>query len=206
MALLQETEESEQSPPEDAGPSWLDRASSALLGLSVLLALAVVFFACLNPISVTDFWWQAKTGEIIVRTGSVPARDPFSWTANGEPWLVHEWLTEVFFYLAYVHLPEWLLLFYKCGLAALACALVLARAWIRSGSLVLAIGAALAAGFVTRNYADLRPQMVTFVLLSGLLLALDEYHAGRMRRLPWALPLVFLLWANLHGGVVVGLI
>jgi hypothetical protein len=186
--------------------SWLDRTASALLGLAVLLALAVVFFACLTPITVTDFWWQAKTGEIIVRTGSVPTRDPFSWTANGQPWLVHEWLTEVFFYLTFVHLPNWVLLLYKCGLAALACALVLARAWLRSGSLVLGVAAALAAGFVTRNYADLRPQMITFVLLAGLLLALDEYHAGRMRRLPWALPAIFALWANLHGGVIVGLI
>jgi len=177
-----------------------------LMAASTLLALVVVFFACLAPIAVTDFWWQAKTGELIVRTGSVPSRDPFSWTSAGQPWLVHEWLTEVFFYFAFTYLPNGVLVFYKSGLAVLACALVMARAWLRCGSLPLAIAAAVAAGLVLRNYADLRPQMVTFVLLAGLLLALDEYRAGRMRRLPFVIPPLFILWANLHGGVVVGLI
>ncbi|HEV3048797.1 MAG TPA: hypothetical protein VGX50_00730, partial [Longimicrobium sp.] len=180
------------------------------MAANVALALGVVFFTCLTPIAITDFWWQAKTGELIVRTGSIPTRDPFSWTAAGQPWLVHEWLTEVFFYLAYTQAPHGALLGYKCGLAALAGGLVLARAWARSGSLMLGVAAAVSAGFVMRNYADLRPQMVTFVLLAALLLLLDEYREGRTpgirRALPWALPVVFTLWANLHGGVIVGLI
>jgi len=173
--------------------------------LAVGLTIAATFFICLVPIAVTDFWWQAKTGELIVRNGSIPSRDPFSWTAQGAPWQVHEWLTEVFFYFAYRPGLEWLLVAYKGGLAALACCLVLARAWTRSGSLFLSISVTVAAAFVLRNYADLRPQMVSFVLIAGLLLALDEYREGRLPRLPWALPLFFALWANLHGGMVVGL-
>jgi hypothetical protein len=186
-------------------PPW-ETAIRLGMGLCVCLALAVVFVTCLMPIAVVDFWWQAKTGELIVHSGAIPTRDPFSWTANGQPWTVHEWLTEVFFYLLFTSLPNWVLLLYKCGLATLACALVLVRGWMRSGSLVLGIAAALAAGFVVRNYADLRPQMISFVLLAGLLLALDLYREGRLVRLPWVLPALFALWANLHGGVVVGLL
>ena len=181
-------------------------ATGILLAVSLILALTLVFFVCLNPIAVTDFWWQAKTGELIVRTGSIPHQDPFSWTAAGQPWLVHEWLTEVFFYAGLAFLPHWVLVAYKGGLAVLACALVLVRAWRRSESITLGIFAAIAAALVMRNFADLRPQMVTFVLLAGLLLALDEYRDGRLKRLPWALPAMFTLWANLHGGVVVGLL
>jgi hypothetical protein len=55
------------------------------------------------------------------------------------------------------------------------------------------------------NYADVRPQMLTFILLSLMLLGLDGYREGRWRRLPWLLPVLFAVWANLHGGVVVGL-
>ncbi len=177
-----------------------------MLFLAGILALVAVFFICLVPIAVTDFWWQLKTGELIVREGRIPDRDVFSWTAAGQPWMVHEWLTEVLFYLVYRYLPKEALLFYKCGLAAVACGLVLLRARMRSGSTALGVGAALATALVMRNYADLRPQMLTFILLAGLLLCLDLYHRGELPRLPWALPFVFILWANLHGGVVVGLV
>jgi hypothetical protein len=69
---------------------------------------------------------------------------------------------------------------------------------------------AVVCGLVLRNYADLRPQMISFVLLAGLLLALEQYHEGSYpairRGLPWAMPVLFVLWANLHGGVIVGLL
>lgn len=173
--------------------------------LNVALALVLVFFICLSPIYITDFFWQARTGELILRTGRIPTQDPFSWTAHGQPWQVHEWLTEVFFYVALAYLPKWVLLGYKCGLAAVTGALLLMRTWYRCGSLFWGIVAAVLAASVLRNYADLRPQMVSFVLISGLLLALEVYRNGGLPRLPWVLPFVFALWANLHGGVVVGL-
>lgn len=177
-----------------------------LLGLALGLLAVFVFVACLYPIAVTDFWWQARTGEIIVRTGRIPTRDELSWTAAGNPWVVHEWLTEVLFYWLLTATPRWSLLLYKAGLACVACGLVLGRAWRRSGSAPFSIAATALAALVVRNFADLRPQMLTFVLLAGALWALDEYRRGNARRLPWLLPPVFALWANLHGGVVVGLL
>jgi hypothetical protein len=189
-------------PLESPGPQ--ERVPPLVWGVAICGVLVAAFFLCLHPIAVTDFWWQAKTGELIVRQG-IPRSDPFGWTSGGAPWMVHEWLTEVFFYLALTRLGEWSLVLYKAGLAVLALGLVGLRAWKRSGSLPLSLGVVLLAALVVRNYADLRPQMLTFVLLAGLLLALDEYREGRLPRLPWLLPLVFLLWANLHGGVVVGL-
>ena len=174
------------------------------MGLCAVLALAFAFFACLVPIAISDFWWQLETGELIVATGAIPRQDPFSWTALGEPWQVHEWLSEVLFYLVYTHLSSWALVAYKCGLGAVACGLVLLRGRARSGSFALGVAAALAAAPVIRNYADLRPQMLSFVLLAALFLALDAYRRGRWKWLPWALPPGFALWANLHGGVIVG--
>ncbi len=183
-------------------------AAIAAIGLYVAvgLALVVVFFTCLFPINVVDFWWQAKTGELIVRSGGIPSRDPFSWTAAGQPWVVHEWLTEVFFYLLATRAPAWMLLAYKCGLAVVACGIVMAHAASRTRSLALGIAAGLGTAWVMRNYADLRPQMMTFILLATLMWGLHEYREGRCRRLPLVLPLVMILWSNLHGGVVVGLL
>ena len=187
-------------------PSEPPRRAGVRLRGRRFLTLVAVYFICMTPLAITDFWWQAKAGELIVKQGRVPTRDPFSWTAQGQPWLVHEWLPDVFFYLAYSNGLQWLLLFYKSGMAALACGLVIARTWTRTRSIPLGIAAALATASVMRNFTDIRPQMVTFVLLAALLLALDEYRVGRLARLPWMLPVLFALWANLHGGVVVGLL
>lgn len=181
--------------------SWPRLVTGGVVGLFLI----TVFVLCLNPIAVTDFWWQAKTGELIVQSGRIPHHDVFSWTARGNPWLVHEWLTEVLFF-GLTRLPDWCLLLYKCGLGVVACGLVLLRAWRRSGSVSLALAVALFSAMALRNYADLRPQMVTYALLAGLLLGLDAHREGRMPRLPWVLPGVFMLWANLHGGVVVGVL
>ena len=192
------------SPPPGADPA--DRVVGSLQRVALVLALAAVFFICMLPIAITDFWWQLRAGEVILRTGRIPYHDPFSWTAAGQPWMLHEWLTEVLFYLLYRHLPSWVLLGFKCGLAVAACYLVHLRSRLRTGSTPFGIAAAVAAACVMQNFADLRPQMISFVSIAGLLLALDEYQCGRWQKLPWVIPAAFALWANFHGGVVVGLI
>jgi hypothetical protein len=58
--------------------------------------------------------------------------------------------------------------------------------------------AAMARGF------GIRPQVLTYLFVALVLLLLDDYQRGRRGTL-WCLPAVFLLWANLHGGFVLGL-
>ena len=186
-------------------PSQLDQITRYVQALCVLLALAFVFFVSMLQNPTYDFWWQAKAGEVILKTHSIPHQDPFSWTASGQPWMVHEWLTDVLFYWL-AHRPLGWLLAYKCGLSVLVCGLALLRTWQRSRSVPLAVGAVVVVGFVMRDFADLRPQMLTFTLLNGLLVALDAYQRGGARWLPWGLPVVFVIWANLHGAAVVGLL
>src|SRR5580704_3882588 len=45
-----------------------------------------------------DVWWHLKTGQYIAEHKSVPHTDPFSFTRAGEPWVAHEWLTEILLY------------------------------------------------------------------------------------------------------------
>lgn len=197
------SEPSNEAPVDPPKPLPFDR----LLAVGVVLvALVLCFFIAFRPVDITDFWWQARTGEWILANGRLPTEDPFSWTSEGQPWMAHEWLTEILFHLAQTRLPEGWMVAYKCGLAAVACGLVMLRCSLRGAGLALSTGGGVLAAAAMRNYADVRPQMLTFILLSVMLLGLDSYRTGRSRRLPWILPLLFALWANLHGGVVVGLI
>ena len=65
----------------------LETTTRALLDLAVILALVVVFFTCMRPTAITDFWWQAKTGELILQNGTIPR--PSLLGGNPEILIIH---------------------------------------------------------------------------------------------------------------------
>jgi len=60
-------------------------------GILLFGLLAMTARPALDP----DLWWHLRTGQWIVETGTVPHTDPFSFTRAGQPWVSHEWLSEV---------------------------------------------------------------------------------------------------------------
>src|SRR5689334_18720934 len=71
------------------------RVPLAWVQLSVLVAFLGVL-----PIGEKidpDFWWHLRVGQIVVDSG-IPRHDSFSWTAGGNAWVAHEWLSEAIIY------------------------------------------------------------------------------------------------------------
>jgi hypothetical protein len=157
-----------------------------------------------NGVQDPDFFWHLTTGELIARSGRVPTTDPFSFTWAGQPWTLHEWLSELAIYELISRAGDVATLF-AFGLLPAAIFAVLAWILARHGVGVLAFGlAAMPASLVLVPYVTVRPQAISWLLLAaliGLLLAL------RPSRPAWALALIpfFVLWANLHGLWVIGL-
>ncbi len=165
-----------------------DRFATALL----FLALGVV--ACLMPAQ-NDTWWLLRAGEEMWRSGRVMLHDEFTHTVAGQYWLNHEWLTEIVFYGLYQ----------VGGLPLLTafCAAAVMTAWVLIAQLtpgplelrltLISVGAALTvAGW------SVRAQTLTLALFAVTLWILVR------QRFVWALPVVFLVWANLHGAVATG--
>jgi len=152
-----------------------------------------------------DYWWHLSTGRLIVDTGSVPHYDPFSFTAAGSRWIAHEWLSEVIIYrvesaVGYVGNA---ILFSFVALAAL---FVMHRLLLKMGlSPRLALAIVAFGGLISLRYWTVRPQVFTWLLVAVFLHALYLYHRDGKGRL-WHLPLLMLLWANLHAGYVIGLV
>jgi hypothetical protein len=165
-----------------------DRLSAALLFVALGTA------ACFMPAQ-SDTWWQLRTGEEIWRSGSVQLRDSFSHTVNGGYWPNHEWLSQVLFFGLY-----------RAGglplLTAAAALLVTATWWMvwcltdghPTRRLVLISFAVIPSAMAW----SLRPQLFTLFLVA-LMISLV------VRRRYRYLPLLFLMWANLHGAVVLGI-
>src|SRR4051794_15410178 len=63
--------------------------------LMVVTLFLVIFSFGLARETDIDFWWHFRTGELIARTSEIPRTDPFSFTVQGRPWVVHEWLWEL---------------------------------------------------------------------------------------------------------------
>jgi hypothetical protein len=168
--------------------------SSERLAIALLFIAIAVLAACAPAQS--DTWWLLRAGQDIWRTGSVPLHDTYSYTAAGQPWPNHEWLTEILFYGLYTvgGLPF---------LAAL-CASAIVTTWALSWRLgrgafeVQFVLFAASLGSCAPAWA-LRPQvfsMLAFAATCALLLS---------DRLLW-LPLLFLVWVNMHGAVALGLV
>jgi hypothetical protein len=160
-----------------------------------LLFVIIVTLACFAPAQ-SDTWWHLRSGQDIWQTGAVSLHDTYSSTAAGGFWPNHEWLTEVIFYTTYriAGLP----------LVTGVCAAAIVVAWSLSWRLAhgpfeirfLLFAAGLASA--TGDWA-IRPQvfsMAAFALATTLLVA---------RRPRW-LPPLFVVWANMHGGVAFGVV
>jgi hypothetical protein len=186
-----------------------DVATGAVFSAIGLLA----FRPAIDP----DVFWHLATGKWIWRNHRIPKADPFSWTAPGRSWIAHEWLTEAIWRVVY-RAGGWGALVILTGLILMATfALVHATARrLHAGPIASTLFTALSAlaGLHTWN---VRPQMISlaFSSLFGYWFVTatvpqfrgrsnDDRNLSSVQKL-WWIPLVMIVWVNLHGGWVFGM-
>jgi hypothetical protein len=165
----------------------------------VVLALGLFTIAGRDNLD-PDFWWHLKTGQLIWQTHSVPRVDPFSCARAGQPWVAHEWLSELFIYGLYEHIGNNGLVWLFAFLVALAHLITYLRC---EGRPYLAGAVTLWGAMASLPTWGVRPQMLTLLLAAVVLFVLDRVEARP--KLVWALPPLTLLWANLHAGYAAGI-
>jgi hypothetical protein len=170
---------------------------------TLLLGSSVVYFFWTNEAD-NDLWGHVFFGRAILAARTTPRVDAFAYTTSGQPWVDHEWLSQVVMGALYGSIGSAGLVVAKFLAAAGTGALVLARLRRRTASpTIWGVAGLLAIAAMARGFG-IRPQVLTYLLIALLLLLLDDYQRGRRGGL-WFLPAVFLLWSNLHGGFVLGL-
>ena len=65
-----------------------------------VLALGLFTMAARGVID-PDVWWHLRTGQLILSNHALFHTDPYSFTRFGQPWVNHEWLSEVLLFIVY---------------------------------------------------------------------------------------------------------
>ncbi len=168
------------------------------------LFLLFLFALLVQPLRSADFWWHLKVGEIVLDEHAVPRVDRFSTTMAGHPYTYQSWLAGVCFALLYR--------LGGAGTVVVAHALLLSAAYSllwsvcrkAGGHPLVATACTFAAMVVCGGNWGVRPQSFSTFLFALFFWLLVRHARGE--QVPWWLfPLGMVVWANLHGGFVLGL-
>lgn len=186
--------------PRPATPRLERWAVPALFALLVALWGAAVG---LGKIRSFDYWWHLETGHWILEHGAVPKTDLFSFTRAGARWIDMHWLFQVGLTSLHGATGHEGVRIAKGLLVTALLAAAGAIGWRRERAAVTGLAVALLA--ITGGSRFLvRPDLLSFGLLLAVL-ALLLRHQERGGRAVFAIVLLQLLWANVHGLFAVGL-
>jgi hypothetical protein len=151
-----------------------------------------------------DTLWHIAAGNWIIAHHAVPGFDPFSFTALGHPWVAHEWLSEVLLATAYDTAGWNGLMVLTAAAAGLSAGTV---SWYLRQHLRIDHALTLVLLTVSCGEPSLlaRPHLIALPVLTLWTVMLVS---ARARGTPPSLVMLPLmaLWANLHGGFLVGLV
>lgn len=184
--------------PSPAPPSAIERnaLTAALLALGLLIAALTIY-----RMSNNDIWIHLKTGENIVRTWQVPDKDPYSFTASDHDYVAHEWLSGVLFYLVYAAAGVNGLIFFKSAVIYATCAaLWMACRFRRDDPIILFPCFTLMLFIGSARFLE-RPHIFSYLFAALYLMCYFGWReGGRRRAWLYAIPLLHVVWTNLHGG------
>jgi tetratricopeptide (TPR) repeat protein len=173
--------------------------------------VAAAFALALTRIDDSDAFTHLALGREIVEQRGFPRFESFSFAAPGTPYYNPEWLFGVVLFLAYLVAGVAGVVVLKASIVALAVWIL----WLDSGTLgesaggrpagLLIRAATLTVVVVMLRYRFVeRPDIALMVFLAFTIYALNAYVVAG-RRWIFLLPVVQLLWTNMHPSVVVGL-
>jgi hypothetical protein len=182
---------------------WFPGTTRALL-FAIMATGAIFALTSFNRLNHTDLWGHLNFGRWIAEHGSLPTADPFASVQLNQPMLHSAWLSQLIGYEVQTHFGNEGLALGHCLLVALM-GLVLMIAVSRRGTAGVVVWTTAIFMFILGLpiLGTIRPQLFGMLCAAITLLACTELLTKR-HPLFW-LPVLFALWANLHGSVLMGL-
>jgi hypothetical protein len=169
-----------------------------LLALVLMVLLAIAF---LLPVTPQDYWWYMRIGKDTLASGAVPKVDTLTFTRSGTPVVYQSWGAAVLFWLLYQAGGLSLTVLARGLLLGLTFFLLWWSARGMGAGRMASVLALLLAVLASSNNWSVRPQLIAYPLFALSLFILLRWQAGG-RKIVFFLPLVGLLWVNLHGSFI----
>jgi len=183
----------------------------AFLGFVALASLLTV------PISDIDLWWHLASGRYLLETKTFMTSDPFGLAgqdiSQGRELILNGyWLAQIFFFSIYEIFGDIGIVLLRVLLLLTPTIAVLFFGWKRSLQPFAILFVAILCGWGMLEVDGIRPNHITIALVPILFILLErlgypttaDYTLGYRLRLVIELPVFMLLWANLHGGFLLG--
>ena len=170
----------------------------------VAAVYSIPLFAAIRPIADWDIWWHLRVGQWITEHSWVTQTDPFSAYGADRSWVAYSWLFELLVFKLYqaLGLSGVLLCRILLALAVVAgCHRLAAR---REPRFLMSTLMAGVAALVLSPLMSERPWLFTILFTTLTLEVILDLREGKRGPLFWVLPLLYVLWANLHIQFVYG--
>lgn len=189
---------------EDKTPEWL-RTTPLSVVFTFVIGVVFVLMAS-RPLWHTDLWDHLNYGKQILETQEISSTEPLMKLCRGVSMVNIPWLAQISMAAMHDRFGLTSLQFLYASLIAVSLAIVSWRAVKMSHS---AIGGLLAAGVFFKLNLDqllvIRPQLVGvafYCIIVAWMLGRDKHS-----RASWVgLPVLFAVWANIHGSFSMGLL
>jgi hypothetical protein len=168
------------------------------LSLVMLIMLSIAF---LLPVGPLDYWFYVRVGQDTLQNLAVPQMDTISWSQPGKPIYYQPWLSAVTFWLAYAGGGLTLTFLLRGLLIGITYGLIWKMMTKEGLGVPFASFLTVLLALATSNNWTMRPQLFAYPLFAWTLYVLFQWQTGKNRTL-WALPVIGLLWANLHGSFI----
>jgi len=176
------------------------------VSLSLVMAMLIyvqIMFGAGRVLADPDTYLHIVIGRWMLSNNQIPRTGIFSGTMADAPWVAHEWLAEVALSWIFDRL-EWTGLVVVTALCTIAALAFLFRALLRFIPPIHAVIAVSLAYFLLLPHILARPEIFTLPILIAWSAALvSARNQGRAPHPSFAL--LMLIWANLHGGYLLGL-
>ena len=168
--------------------------------------ILIIFAFCLYTIQGTlgidpDFGWHYQTGNYILLHG-IPKTDHFSYTMPGYSYVDHSWLTDVGISILYNVLGMIGVSAVLSALLVFAIFLVISNSIKRLTKLQFFLSVLLLLSF--SRYFAIRPFILSWCFFAVITLILTQRNVWQ--RWKYFLVGLFIFWANIHGGWLLGLV
>jgi hypothetical protein len=205
-------DDSRTSPAERLTSAWVRVAMPSAADLIFVGILGVLVFTPLSVKLLGDagIGWHIRTGQQILATRAIPRVDSFSSTMAGQPWFAWEWLYDVVAGQLESALELNGVVWFTAVVIAAVFSWMFRLLMVRGTNIFIALLLVLLALSASMIHFLARPHVMSWLFTLAWFWILqsserddDGRTAGGGRRL-WALPLLMLVWVNVHGGFLVG--